>query len=141
MIKAMTSMTSHAGEAFAKSTPSGETNAPAMPATTPSLGTQVRLRMCVTKPVMDVGMMVNSEVAVEQMAGRPKPRRSKGTITVPPPIPNMPENTPMIRPHAIAASSISSTYSSSPRLRRISPVRPGSTLMLGMSRLAMLGTW
>ena len=95
---AATTMISHAGEMFAKRTPSVEVQAPAIPMARPSLGIHVFSRRCVMRPDTDVGMMANSDVAVETTAERPNTKRNSGIITVPPPTPSIPESTPTPTP-------------------------------------------
>ena len=49
-------------------------------------------------PEIEVGMMVNSEVAVETTALMPYASLNKGTIIMPPPTPSIPEMMPMTTP-------------------------------------------
>ena len=62
---------------------------------------------------MDVGMMVNSDVAVDASALIPKTSRNTGTMIEPPPTPSRPDNTPMNTPskaEAISRISIAPLY-------------------------------
>ena len=106
MANAAATITAQLGDMLASHTPKGDVQAPPNPMATPSLGRHVLLRTCVTTPEMDVGMIVNNDVAVEAMALMPKASRYMGTMTVPPPTPSKPENTPMSNPSRIAAMSV-----------------------------------
>ena len=64
MMSAAAPMTAQSGERAASHTPKGDMQAPPRPAATPSFGRQVLFRIWETAPEIDVGMMVNSEVAV-----------------------------------------------------------------------------
>ncbi len=56
-------------------------------------------------PEMAVKMMANSDVAVHTTGVMPKPSLNTGIMMVPPPMPSMPDNTPMPSPTASAAMS------------------------------------
>ena len=91
-----------AGDTFAAHTPTGERHAPVRPHTIPTRGRDVLFLACFHMPEIDVGTMVNSEVAVAAMGSMPKARRNRGTITVPPPMPKSPESTPTPTPTSAA---------------------------------------
>ena len=107
MIIAAASITIHAGDIFARCTPKGLVHAPAKPHTMPSWGMHVLFLIWVTKPTNEVGMMANSEVAVEARAESPKPKRNRGTIKVPPPIPSKPDKMPTTTPTAAVITKVS----------------------------------
>ena len=86
------------------------------------------MRRWVADPARDVGTMANSEVAVACSAAMPNPRRNTGSITMPPPIPSMPESTPTPKPTQMdnRKSAMGPAYSET--LRRTSFVKPASML-------------
>ena len=90
------------GDTFAAHTPTGERHAPAKPHTIPTRGRDVLFLACFHMPEIDVGTMVNSDVAVAAMGSMPKTRRNRGTIMVPPPMPKSPESTPTPTPTSAA---------------------------------------
>ena len=114
MMIAAASITIHAGDILARCTPKGLVHAPAKPHTMPSWGMHVLFLIWVTKPTSEVGMMVNSEVAVEARAESPKPKRNRGTIKVPPPIPSKPDKMPTTTPTAAVITKVS--------IKRASPI-------------------
>ena len=128
MISAAASITNHAGDRLANHTPTGEVSAPPKPIARPSAGTHVLPLIWETAPEMEVGMMVNSEVAVDMSGLSPNARRNTGTMMVPPPMPRSPDRMPMKTPTSTGspnAASRSINYSSA-RLSWISAVAPGS---------------
>ena len=128
MINAAASITSQAGDRLASHTPTGEVSAPPTPIAKPSTGTHVLPLIWETAPEMEVGMMVNSDVAVDMSGLSPNARRNTGTMMVPPPMPKSPDRMPMKMPTRTGspnAASRSISYSSA-RLRWISAVAPGS---------------
>ncbi len=64
MMSAAAPMTAQSGERVASHTPKGDRQAPPRPAATPSFGRHVLLRIWEMAPETDVGIIVNSEVAV-----------------------------------------------------------------------------
>ena len=108
MMHAAANMMAHDGEMLARYTPTGDVHAPAKPAARPNLGMHVLFLMCVMNPPIEVGIMVNIDVAVDAIASIPKPRRKIGIIMVPPPMPNRPEKIPIKNP-TIAAMMNTST--------------------------------
>ena len=118
------------GECVASSTPTGALHAPPHPIRTPSDTQEVLWRACVTTPETDVGITVNRAVAVHSIAGIPPATRSSVTKRPPPPMPSKPEAMPTKKPNNIFKYHISAVYlhnySLSGKLKRISPVAPGS---------------
>ena len=58
---------------------------------------------------MDVGIMANSDVAVETTGLMPNAKRKMGTMTVPPPIPSNPDKIPIATPAIAGSTNIAST--------------------------------
>lgn len=91
-------MMAQSGDMFANQTPNGDVMAPPSPTTSPNFGTHVFPRICPMLPEMAVKMMANSDVAVHTMGAIPNPNLNTGIMIVPPPMPSMPDSTPMTRP-------------------------------------------
>ena len=96
--RAAAMMTAQLGDICANCTPAGDRQAPPKPRAAPSFGKHVFARMCVTAPDKDVGIMVNSDVAVAERALMPNASRKSGSMIIPPPTPSRPESIPMNKP-------------------------------------------
>ena len=109
MMSAAATIIIQAGEICASHTPKGEVSAPPRPAATPSDTMHVLWRIWDAAPDMDVGIMVNSDVAVETTGLMPNAKRKMGTMTVPPPMPSNPDKIPIATPAIAGSTNIAST--------------------------------